>query len=150
MHPVGPEDVRTYWIRRGGAIAVLLVLTLGLGLFISNLGGTDGNATPPETTAVPAAVEEPATTQPPAPPPASPGSGVPNEVTNEEAVPIPSSARTATASESANPGNERTPGSPNRFGQSNSDVAGPQESTPEPEPANTFHLTSPATPSPTR
>lgn len=127
MHPVGPEDVRTYWIRRGGAIAVLLVLMIGLGLIVSNLGGTDGNAAPAETTAVPAAAEatEPAATQAQLPPPAQPGSGVPNDVTQEEAVPIPSSARTARA----------TPQSKSR---------------PDPEPANTFHLTTGTTPPPTR
>lgn len=110
LHPVGPEEVRTYWIRRGAAVTALLVLVISLGLVLSNLGGADDNATPAETTAVPApaAAKEPATTQSPPPAQAPPGAGVPNAVSDEEAVPVPSSARAAT--------------------------------TLEPEPANTFHL----------
>lgn len=48
MHPVGPEGERTYWIRRGVAVLVLVVLVTGTGFMISALGGggADIAATP--------------------------------------------------------------------------------------------------------
>lgn len=134
LRPVGPEEVRTYWIRRGAAGAVLLVLMISLGLIVSNLGRTEGNATAVETTAVPApaAAAEPAIPQAPPPAQAPPGVGVPDAVSDEEAVPIPSSARALTAQDPSSAADDQT----------SDESADPQSgATLEPEPANTFHLT---------
>ncbi|HEU5484551.1 MAG TPA: hypothetical protein VFU98_06560 [Microlunatus sp.] len=37
LHPVGPEPARTYWLRRGVLLAVVLVLALGVVFTVSNL-----------------------------------------------------------------------------------------------------------------
>ncbi|MDO5498154.1 MAG: hypothetical protein Q4F67_00560 [Propionibacteriaceae bacterium] len=137
LHPVGPEDVRTYWIRRGAALAVLVVALIVIGTMISSIGRAEG----PET--------EPAGHPPAASAPVDPAAGDPGEqkpppadpadsVIDEEAVPMPASAQTAPATPRTTPTASPAP----QQQQTPSASARPAEQEPlEPEPANTFHRT---------
>ena len=116
LHPVGPEGVRTYWIRRGVTLSVLMAVFVSVGFMISNIGSADGSAVSPEETVVPVSAAEPIA-QPPAAnvePPAPAVEGVPADIANEEAVPVP----TRTTADADADKDEPLP----------------------PEPANTFHL----------
>lgn len=93
LRPVGPEEERIYWIRRGLALVVLLVLIVGVGFMVSSIGNADEMPAATETEAVPPQAA-PTPAAPPPPPP-----GVPDEVATEEAVPVPSSAATTAAVE---------------------------------------------------
>lgn len=98
MRPVGPEEERVYWIRRGLALVVLLILIIGMGFMISSLGNADEKPPPTDTEAVPSPAVAP-TAQPTQPTVPTPAGGVPDDVATEEAVPVPSSAATSPASE---------------------------------------------------
>jgi hypothetical protein len=132
LHPVGPEEVRTYWIRRGIVVTILLVLLISLGFMMSNLGRADDNATSPETTAepVPAAADEPVAVAKAAH--QAPTDGVPADIAREEAVPVPSSAG----------GGGAAPAAPEPARPAAAAITEPKPEEPlPPEPANTFHLT---------
>ena len=49
LHPVGPEAPRTYWIRRGILLAVVLLLALGVVLAVANLTKAAVVSTQPPT-----------------------------------------------------------------------------------------------------
>ncbi|WP_432558649.1 hypothetical protein [Granulicoccus sp. GXG6511] len=144
LHPVGPEDARTYWIRRAAAVLVVVVLVVGLGFMIANIGRADAPV-----------VAEPTGPAPQAPAPAAPAPEAPapmDRVIEEEAVPVPSSAETsrrapARAEEPADEsGQQQAPAAPNpstgptRPAIPNTSAAPPVSEDPlPPEPENTFH-----------
>ncbi|WP_425308110.1 hypothetical protein AADG42_04945 [Ammonicoccus fulvus] len=113
LRPIGPEEERTYWIRRGLLLLVVVLLLIGLGFLISSLGQADGTRVEAEPVSTPAV----------APAPAEPTSEAAETVVRDEAVPVPSSARTDGSDTVA-----ATGGAP----------AAEEEPMP-PEPANTFH-----------
>ncbi|HHV21934.1 MAG TPA: hypothetical protein GXZ30_10435 [Propionibacterium sp.] len=128
LHPVGPEEARTYWVRRGIAIAVVVVLLLGLGFMIANIGRAEPTTAEPvgheveqEQVAAPAegVLEEEAVPVPgePAPPP-SPSVASPTPVETAAAAPAETPAPTPTPTAAS---------------------ATPSEKPLPPEPANTFH-----------
>lgn len=118
LRPIGPEEERTYWIRRGLLLLVVVLLLIGLGFLISSLGRADGTRVEAEPAVTP--VAEPA--------PAEPAGEVPEAVVKDEAVPVPSGARTTGSGTVA-----ATGGAP----------AAPAEEPMPPEPANTFHQEAP-------
>lgn len=140
LHPVGPEEARTYWIRRAGALAVLIVLMVGVGSMISNIGGGDA---PLAAEPAPAGnVETPA----PAEPTGEAAAGPSEKVVEEEAVPVPSGSEATKkpAPESPAP-TEPQPSKPAPETAAPSQSAPPAEQPLPPEPANTFHRTEQAT-----
>lgn len=124
LHPVGPEEARTYWIRRAGAALVLVFLMMGVGSVISNLGGGD----------TPVAAEPARTDNGESPVPAQAPTGDPSEeMRDEEAESAPT--------EPALPAETPAPAEPSR---SATPAPASEEPLP-PEPANTFHRTEQAT-----
>ncbi len=84
LHPTGPEPARTYWVRRGILLAVVLLLVLGVVLAVANLTkaavatspppplpagnpvsspspGASGGSTPTRSTTLPSASVPPST-----------------------------------------------------------------------------------------
>lgn len=118
LRPIGPEEERTYWIRRGLLVLIVVLLLIGLGFMISNLGQADDTRV--EAEPVPTPVGAPA--------PAAPAGEAPESVVRDEAVPVPSSARTAGSDTVAATGGDQ--------------VEKSEEPMP-PEPANTFHQEAP-------
>ena len=92
LHPVGPEPARTYWIRRGILVAVVLLLALGVVLAVANLTRA-AVATAPPPAVLPADSPSPSTGSGGATSAASPG---------ESASPVTPGA-TPAASTSARP-----------------------------------------------
>lgn len=91
LHPVGPEQPRTYWQRRGLVIvAVLVAIAVAVTLIVNLAGGGD------QQQAVPAATQ-PASTQPPA----SPTSGT--APSTPATAPAPSKSAKAPATTAAPP-----------------------------------------------
>lgn len=133
LRPVGPEDIRTYWIRRGAAILILLLLIIGLGFMIANIGraGTPVAAEP--LGQEPAAMKEPAPAEGVVEEEAVPASG---PTTAPQVDPAPSAAPAP-----AQPAAEPTP-TPTPAPESKSEAPLP------PEPANTFHQTATPPPAP--
>lgn len=124
LHPVGPEEVRTYWIRRGAALAVLILLVVGLGAMIGNLrkpapmvGSSPPAPTAPAEPVVPSA-----------------------DVIAEEAVPAPSGSKPSSAPASVPPAASTTPAQADPTAGAAETKPAAQDSLP-PEPANTFHQT---------
>lgn len=48
LHPVGPEDVGTYWIRRCAALAVVVLLVVGLSTMINSIAGARAVSVEPD------------------------------------------------------------------------------------------------------
>lgn len=136
LHPVGPEDARTYWLRRVVLVAALVIVVAGFGSVISSMGGrTSSVAAEPSVPTTQeedrAAADSPKGAAPP--PSGNVPPAPPNAVVADEAVPLPTPAQIPAASASQVP--DPAPGS------ASSPAPLP------PEEANTFHLST-ATPTP--
>ncbi|MVA76993.1 hypothetical protein GC722_13305 [Auraticoccus sp. F435] len=106
LHPVGPEEPRTYWVRRATVLAVVLVVVL-VAVWAFKPGGSDVQA-------VPAATPTPGATADAAEPGATPSATrSPAPSPSPTAPPTPTatatSSATSTASSSPTAGPSRTP-----------------------------------------
>ena len=114
LHPTGPEPARTYWVRRGVLLAVILLLAVGVVLAVANLTKAAVATAPPPPLPAGNPAASPTPTASGASTPAS-AAPTPGPSTSRASSPAPSTpvssppaAASPSASASAQPGPSAT------------------------------------------